>query len=110
MTARQFSQWCDDGKPALNAEHARLLPAMTKPKVDALVRAVVDRERANTQAALETLASIIGDETGQNERRLRDHFTAEIDKLRAEICRLERGLDGGDPLDLPNWRSHHVEH
>jgi hypothetical protein len=108
MSQREYSAWCAAGKPALKSPVA-MVP---KVKVDDMVRAAIDRERTNTQAALEMLASIIGEECGKNEKALR----TEIDALRGEIGKLRDANvrshlpSNDDVLDLPNWRSHHVEH
>ena len=107
MTTSQFDQWCRDGKPALvarNDAEQRHLPVMTKSKVDALVRAAVEQERATMQAAMEVAVAIVGEECGKNESRLRSDFKAEFDKLRAEIRELKFG-DAG-VLDLPDWKSY----
>ena len=66
-----------------------------------MIRAAMAGERTSTQAALETLASIIGEECGRNEKALR----TEIERV--EIGKLRRELDSGI-IELPgppkDWR------
>jgi hypothetical protein len=106
MTGRQFDQWCRDGKPPLDVELAPHFPAMTKAKVADMVRAAVAEERANMQAAWETLASIIGEETGKADAQLAE----QIQQLRIELVELKaelhdpRGERSADALELPDWR------
>jgi hypothetical protein len=99
MTVRQYAQYCEDGKPPLQAP-----VTVPKAKVAALVRAAVDRERANMQASFEAFAEILGEEVAVIEKRMRADFKAEFDKLRAEIRELKFG-DAG-VLDLPDWKSY----
>jgi hypothetical protein len=107
MTTRQFNAWCDAGKPALEnpvAPHDRVLAS----KVDALVRTAVDRERTNTQASFEAFAEIMGEEVAIIENKLRADFKAEIEALRA--AKVARPDFGDEVLELPDWKSFHVEH
>jgi hypothetical protein len=108
MTTSQFNQWCRDGKPALVARSGAVVSAsnhgaVTKSKVADMVRAAIDQERANTQASLEALAAIIGEECGRNERALRAEIEAKLDALRAEIG---KGVGSDNILELPDWRSY----
>jgi hypothetical protein len=112
MTSRQFDQWCRDGKPALRRGGLDTVSKpVTESKIANMISTAVDRERANLQASLQTLAEIIGEECGKNEKALR----TEIDALRTEISNLRdsdhhlRFQPGDAVLDLPNWRSD-VEH
>ena len=108
MNRAEFNAWCAAGKPALKASQPRdistKVQACSKSQVDECIRAAVAGERANLQASLETLALIIGEECGRNEKALR----TEIDALRAEVSTLRRELDSG-VLELPgpsprDWR------
>jgi hypothetical protein len=107
MSGRQFSKWVDDGKPPLtSAKPPREADLkVTKSQVDA----AINQERANLQSSLQTLAEIIGDETGKADAKL----AKQIEQLRAELDALRNVHEqrGGDAIiDLPDWRSDHVEH
>ena len=79
---------------------------VTKAKVADLVRTAVAEERASTQAALEALAAIIGEETGKADESWPSRFARhEIVELRAELHEL-RGERSAGVIDLPDWRSH----
>jgi hypothetical protein len=106
MTSKQFSKWIDDGKPALTAP----VVMVPKSKVADIIRSAVDQERANTQASLEAFAEIMGEEVAAIETRLRADFNVELAELRAQLHELRGERSAGDILDLPDWRSHHVEH
>jgi hypothetical protein len=103
MTTAQFNQYCRDGKPPLTAPAV----TVTKAKADAMVATAVSRERAHVAQRLEGFASLMGEEVGRVERKLRADFKAEIDALRAELQEL-RGERGAEALDLPDWR--HATH
>ena len=111
MTASQFDQWCRDGKPALGARDvspAPHLPAVTKSKVDAVVRVAIDQERAKWQASLEAAVAIIGEECGKADAKLTEQIRQlriELAELRAELHEV-RGERSAGVIDLPDWRSH----
>jgi hypothetical protein len=108
MNGPQFDQYCRDGMPPLTPPIVAPVAMVPKAKVDELVARAIDQERANTQAAIEAAVAIVGEECGKNEGRLRADFEAKLDALRAEISK--HHVVGDDVLDLPDWRSHHVEH
>ena len=79
------------------------LKMVTKAKADDMVRAAAAAERAHVAEQLEQFSELLGEEVAVLEKTLRADFTAELERLRAEIGN-QRGGDA--VVDLPDWRSH----
>jgi hypothetical protein len=62
--------------------------------------------RAHISERIDALAGVIGEESGRNERLLREELRAEIDALRAEIAELRKQIadDDATVIDLPPLR------
>jgi hypothetical protein len=68
--------------------------------------------KAHIDKALTNLATIVGEEMGTNERKLREEMESKIAALQTQISKLQehRGpINDDEPIDLPDlreWRSH----
>ena len=59
------------------------------------------------------LVAVIGEEAGKADAKLAaqiQELRIELVELRAQFYELRHSERSDDIVDLPNWRSHHVEH
>lgn len=90
MSARDYSAWLDAGSPPLVSG-----PASRHPAVDAIGQALAHERqgmRAHVAEAVERVVEVIGDETGANERKLRERYDAELNELRVELATMTAEL------------------
>jgi hypothetical protein len=85
-----------------SAEPAKVPP---KPKENRVTQDSVTRAEmsAHIQQAIDGAMSIVGEETGMMEKRLREEYDTAIADLRSEIAEL-RGEVQREPIDLPAFR------
>jgi hypothetical protein len=100
MTGREFSRWVDLGRPPLTAPEP--------PKQQRTADDVAQLVRQEVDAAIGVLCDVIGQETGRNEKALREEIgklRAEVEVLRGQLPQLRQQMDNLQrehvTIDLP---------